>query len=203
MEYYKMKYTNGILMIPEYTIDNVFDKIYIEFECFGEDFPVRGIDIFNCSCSMEIVKLFEVLLSTNVKKLWQEFLRCIGGIILVSETYRIKFSKFNFSNGIIYREEKKSVIYNVENLDIEFKYLLNIYPSQCYIISYYDIQKKNVVENKIMNLLDYESFEQLRENPDEQFEKHIKRIIALWERLNCDIENQILKMKLMGILVQS
>lgn len=62
MEFIQYTYPNGILTIPEETIDGAFDYVRVDFEMASEDFPIKELEFWSCTHPKEMLRFLEELL---------------------------------------------------------------------------------------------------------------------------------------------
>lgn len=205
MECYEVKFPNGKLILPESIDDGVFEKITVEFEDVGEVFPVREIEIFWSSCGVEMVQLFEGLLNLPVGQLWERFSKYVGVIMLTSKDYRIRFTKFTFSNSFLFSDTTVSWEQKIGDMKIRGTSKNTIPHDYEHVLSYIDAKSNELKEKVLRSHYDYKKFKELKENPDEKFDEYVARIIRLWEILlqNQSLEDTIVKMNMLGLLENS
>ena len=197
MKYYKIKYPNGTLILPESTVDNMFEKVTVEFENFGDVFPVEKIEIFRSSLGMELVPLLERLLSLPSEQLWENFLKYTGAIMIVGEVFRIQFHEFSFSNSFF---SSDSILWEHEIGNMKIQGKKDKICPQGYVLSYRDEKKDETVERTLSGWVDYKEFEELKEELGEKFDEHVQKIIKVWKNMIRNKEGAINKMLLMGML---
>lgn len=212
MEFIQYSYPNGILTIPEETIDGAFDYVRVDFEMASEDFHIKELEFWSCTHPKEMLRFWEELLNLKPEDVQEAFQQMLLAILLFGEAYTIHFCDFSFSYSPYdvpkkYESNRKSLTGEIvvsKCMQTVFSERDKVLMSCSHSFSY----KEPETEKKVTVIMSKKYFgykepsvEQLRAFPDIKYEKYVQRLSNLWNGIrNNGCVGTTNKMKVLGVV---
>lgn len=193
MEYIEKEFPNGVLILPEETIDGTYEQMTVKFFEDENELSLKEIKLWECNCPAQMIIILEKLLTQEKEEVLDLFWELLRAFIISSWAYQVKIGDLTFSYSTDVLCSTKNISW-FEKDRIEKK--IELYKG--HVIKFYD---ENACEQVIWTLESYFkdlNLEEIKENPDMKFEEYVKRLCNLWKTLLRNRDNTHIKMKVLG-----
>ena len=187
-----MKFANGEIILPEETMDGIFEELTASFYEEEEILLLKEIKLRECNCPEQMIVILEKLLSQDKEAIIDLFWEFFEAFILSSRAYQIKLGEitFSYSPETLYESYIVSLINNTNKREVE------IYKG--HMLTFYDEKECKQVRWTYDPYFDHINVMELKENPDERFSEYVKRLSDLWKVLLRNRDNTLVKMAVIG-----
>ncbi len=193
VEYIEKEFPNGVLLLPEETIDGAYKQVTVRFFEDENNLSLKEIKLWECNCPAQMIFILGKLLTQEKEEVLDLFWEFLRAFIISSWAYQVKIGDltFSYSSDILY---STNIISWYEKDKKERK--IELYKG--HVIKFYD---EKACEQVVWTLESYFkdlNVVEMKENPDMKFEEYVKRLCNLWKTLLRNRDNTLIKMKMLG-----